>query len=175
YADFAQWQRSWLQGNALDSDIAWWKHQLAGAPPILELPTDRPRPPVHSFHGANIRAPLPASLHSSLLHLARQEGATLFMSLLAGFQLLLARYSGQDDVVVGSPISGRNRREVEGLIGFFVNTLALRAQPSPESSFRLFLRHVREACLGAFAHQDIPFEQLVDALKPPRDLSRTPL
>ncbi|RJS18030.1 non-ribosomal peptide synthetase [Corallococcus sp. H22C18031201] len=175
YADYAQWQRSWLQGDALDSDIAWWKHQLAGAPPILELPTDRPRPPVHSFHGANIRVPLPSPLHSSLLHLARQEGSTLFMSLLAGFQLLLSRYSGQDDVVVGSPISGRNRREVEGLLGFFVNTLALRAQPAPDSSFRLFLRHVREACLGAFAHQDIPFEQLVDALKPPRDLSRTPL
>ncbi|WP_158625826.1 non-ribosomal peptide synthetase [Corallococcus carmarthensis] len=175
YADHALWQRAWLQGEVLEEQVAWWREQLAGAPHVLDLPTDKPRPPVQTFQGAYIEVPLPPALSSALVAMGQREGTTLFMTLLAGFQALLSRYSGQDDIVVGSPISGRNRREVEGLIGFFVNTLALRADVSGSRSFRHLLRSVRENCLGAFAHQDLPFEQLVDALKPPRDLSRAPL
>ncbi|RKH04264.1 amino acid adenylation domain-containing protein [Corallococcus sp. CA053C] len=175
YVDYARWQREWLQGEDLEEQLTWWREQLAGAPPVLDLPTDKPRPPVQTFQGANFQVALPPALHGALQLLGQREGATLFMTLLAGFQALLARYSGQEDLVVGSPISGRNRREVEGLIGFFVNTLALRTEAAGTGSFRQLLHHVRESCLGAFAHQDLPFEQLVDALKPPRDLSRTPL
>ncbi|WP_328700974.1 non-ribosomal peptide synthetase, partial [Corallococcus silvisoli] len=175
YVDHALWQRESFQGEALEEQLTWWRRELAGTPPVLDLPTDKPRPPVQTFQGANFEVPLPQALHRALQLLGQREGATLFMTLLAGFQVLLARYSGQEDIVVGSPISGRNRREVEGLIGFFVNTLVLRAEVPAEGSFRQLLRRVRESCLGAFAHQDLPFEQLVDALKPPRDLSRTPL
>ncbi|WP_338264420.1 non-ribosomal peptide synthase/polyketide synthase [Corallococcus caeni] len=175
YADHALWQRAWLQGDVLEEQVAWWREQLAGAPSVLDLPTDKPRPPVQTFQGAYFQVPLPDALTRALVAMGQREGTTLFMTLLAGFQALLARYSGQDDIVVGSPISGRNRREVEGLIGFFVNTLALRADVTGSRSFRHLLRGVRESCLGAFAHQDLPFEQLVDALKPPRDLSRAPL
>ncbi|RKG56777.1 amino acid adenylation domain-containing protein [Corallococcus sp. AB011P] len=175
YSDYALWQRAWLQGDVLEEQVAWWREQMAGAPPVLDLPTDKPRPPVQTFRGAYIEVPLPPALTSALVSMGQREGTTLFMTLLAGFQALLARYSGQDDVVVGSPISGRNRREVEGLLGLFVNTLALRADVTGSRSFRHLLRGVRESCLGAFAHQDLPFEQLVEALKPPRDLSRAPL
>ncbi|MCY1022339.1 non-ribosomal peptide synthetase [Pyxidicoccus sp. MSG2] len=175
YADYARWQREWLKGEVLERQLAWWKEHLAGAPPVLELPTDRPRPPVQSFRGALLRVPLPDALASALRRLSQREGATLYMTLLAGFQALLARYSGQSDLVVGSPISGRNWREVEPLLGFFVNTLALRVDTGGGVSFRELLGRVRKACLGAFAHQDLPFEHLVDALQPTRDLSRSPL
>ncbi|TSC19397.1 condensation domain-containing protein, partial [Corallococcus sp. Z5C101001] len=175
YADHALWQRDALQGDVLEEQVSWWREQLAGVPPVLDLPTDKPRPPVQTFHGAYLQRPLSSALSSALIALGQREGTTLFMTLLAGFQALLSRYSGQEDIVVGSPISGRNRREVEGLIGFFVNTLVLRTEASSSRSFRQLLRRVRESCLGAFAHQDLPFEQLVDALKPPRDLSRAPL
>ncbi|MGZ3460459.1 MAG: condensation domain-containing protein, partial [Archangium sp.] len=175
YADYAQWQREWLKGEVMEGLLAWWKQQLAGAPPVLELPTDRPRPPVQTFRGARLSAPLPRALSGAVRELCRQEGVTSFMVFLAAFQALLSRYSGQPDVVVGSPIAGRDRSEVEGLIGFFVNTLALRVQASGGVSFRELVGRVRESCLGAYAHQEVPFEQLVDALQRERDVSRSPL
>ncbi|MFE8599731.1 amino acid adenylation domain-containing protein [Archangium violaceum] len=175
YPDYAVWQREWLKGEVLEEQLAWWKRRLAGAPPVLELPTDRPRPAVRSSRGAVLRVQLSLALSGAVREVSRREGVTPFMTLLAGFQALLARYSGQRDIVVGTPISGRNRREVEGLIGFFANTLALRVEAPGEVSFRELLKRVREACLGAYAHQDVPFERLVDALQPVRDLSRTPL
>ncbi|WNG46585.1 amino acid adenylation domain-containing protein [Archangium minus] len=175
YADYATWQREWLKGEVLEEQLSWWKQQLAGAPPVLELPTDRPRPAVQTFRGTYLAMPLPPALSAAVKKLSHEEGVTQFMAFLAAYQALLARYSGQADIVVGSPISGRNRREVEGLIGFFLNTLALRVDVSDDVSFRVLLRRVRESCLGAYAHQDLPFEQLVDALQPVRDLSRSPL
>ncbi|NTX52768.1 amino acid adenylation domain-containing protein [Myxococcus sp. CA039A] len=174
YADYARWQREWLKGEVLEKQLTWWKQQLAGAPPVLELPTDRPRPAMQSFNGGHLAVRLPPELAGALRELSLKEGVTLYMTLLAGFQALLSRYSGQTDVVVGTPISGRNWRQVEALVGFFVNTLVLRTQ-TQGASFRELLRRVRRACLGAFAHQDLPFEQLVDALQPSRDLSRSPL
>ncbi|HEX5753854.1 MAG TPA: amino acid adenylation domain-containing protein [Archangium sp.] len=175
YPDYAVWQREWLKGEVLEEQLAWWKRELEGAPPVLELPADRPRPAVRSSRGAVRRVELPPALSGAVREVSRREGVTPFMTLLAGFQALLARYSGQRDIVVGTPISGRNRREVEGLVGFFANTLALRVEAPGEVSFRELLKRVREACLGAYAHQDVPFERLVDALQPVRDLSRTPL
>ena len=167
YADFAVWQRSWLQGEVLESELSFWRRQLSGLPPLLELPTDRPRPAVQSFRGASQRVELPA--------LGRHEGATLFMVLLAGFQALLARYSGQDDLAVGSPIAGRNRVEIEGLIGFFVNTLVLRGDLTGTPTFRELLARVRETALAAYLHQDMPFEKLVEELEPERSLAHAPL
>jgi amino acid adenylation domain-containing protein/non-ribosomal peptide synthase protein (TIGR01720 family) len=174
YADVAVWQRNWLQGEVLDQQLAYWRNQLGGVSP-LELPTDKPRSTAHSFHGANEQVRLPHALADKLQALGRQEGATLFMTLLAAFQVLLSRYSGQDDFAVGTPIAGRNRSELEGLIGFFVNTLVLRADLSGNPTFRHLLGRVREGSLGAYAHQDVPFEKLVDELHPERDLSRNPL
>ncbi|MBD0328231.1 MAG: non-ribosomal peptide synthetase, partial [Pyrinomonadaceae bacterium] len=174
YADYALWQRQWLQGEVLDKQLAYWKQQLADLP-VLQLPTDHPRPAVQSFEGAEQFLVLSEKLSEGLRALSQREGVTLFMTLLAAFQVLLQRYSGQSEVVVGSPIAGRNRAEVEGLIGFFVNTLVLRTDFSGEPSFREVLRRVREVCLGAYAHQDVPFEKLVEELRPQRDLSRTPL
>ncbi|HEX5751715.1 MAG TPA: amino acid adenylation domain-containing protein, partial [Archangium sp.] len=175
YADYAVWQRQWLQGAALEQQLSYWRQQLSGAPASLELPTDKPRPSVQSHSGAHIEVHLSKALSESLKAFCQREGVTPFMALLAAFQLLLSRYSGQDDISVGSPIAGRRHAELEGLIGFFVNTLVLRARLSGVSSFRELLHQVRETTLGAFAHQDIPFEKLVEELRPPRDLSRTPL
>jgi amino acid adenylation domain-containing protein len=174
YADFALWQRVWLRGEVLDGLLAYWTRQLAGVAP-LELPTDRPRPAVRSSRGAVLHFELPEALTAALGALALREGATPFMVLLAAFQALLHRYSGQDDIAVGSPIANRNRAEVEGLVGYFVNMLVLRADLSGDPSFRDLLARVREVALGAFEHQDLPFDRLVEALQPPRDLSRTPL
>ncbi|RKH72154.1 non-ribosomal peptide synthetase [Corallococcus interemptor] len=175
YPDFAGWQRQVLAGEPLELQRTWWKQHLEGAPPTLELPTDRPRPPVQTYQGLQLPRPLPASFPGAVQALARDAGVTPFMLLLAGFHALLSRHSGQDDVVIGTPIAGRGRREVEDLIGFFTNTLALRVKASGAESFRALLGRVRDACLGAYAHQDMPFEQLVDALVPTRDLSRSPL
>ena len=175
YADFAVWQREWMSGEVLERELDYWRRQLADAPPVLELPTDRPRPAVQSFEGSRHSFVLPAELSEQLRRLSREEGVTLFMTLLAGFQSLLARYSRQSDIVVGSPIAGRNRAETEALIGFFVNTLALRTDLSGDPSFRQVLARVREVCLGAYAHQEIPFERLVEELAPERSLSHTPL
>ncbi|HOR01623.1 MAG TPA: condensation domain-containing protein, partial [Anaerolineae bacterium] len=174
YADYACWQRSWLQGEVLEEQLTYWKQQLAGLVP-LELPADHPRPAVPGFQGGYQAFALPPALLDGLRDLCRREGATLFMALLAGFQALLGRYSGQDDIAVGSPVANRNRAETEGLIGFFVNTLVLRSDLSGDPSFRELVRRTREAALGAYAHQDVPFDMVVDALQPARDLSRTPL
>ncbi|WP_255443093.1 condensation domain-containing protein, partial [Corallococcus sp. Z5C101001] len=136
YSDFATWQRQWLQGETLDAQIQYWKRQLSGAPAALELPTDRPRPPVQSHRGAAVDVRIPANVSNALKALAQHEGATPFMALLAAFQVLLSRYSAQDDVSVGTPIAGRTQAETEGLIGFFVNTLVLRSHLDPRATFR---------------------------------------
>ncbi len=175
YADFAVWQRSWLQGEVLEGEISFWRRQLAGLPPRLELPTDRPRPSVQRFRGAARPVRLPAELARRLYATGRREGATVYMVLLAGFQVLLARYSGQDDFAVGSPVAGRNRVEIEDLIGFFVNTLVLRGDLTGTPTFRELLARVREATLSAHAHQDLPFERLVEELAPERSLAHAPL
>jgi amino acid adenylation domain-containing protein len=175
YGDFAVWQRDWLRGEALERQLAWWRERLAGLPPVLDLPTDRPRPAVRSGRGGREAVLLPAALLDDLTRLARRRGATLFMVLLAAFQALLARVTGQDDVPVGSPIANRNRRETEELIGFFVNTLVLRTDLADDPAFADLLDRVRETTLGAYDHQDVPFERLVEELKPPRSRSHTPL
>jgi amino acid adenylation domain-containing protein len=175
YADYAAWQRERLTGEALAEQVAWWRERLAGSPPSLDLPTDRPRPAVQTFHGGRAAAELPAMLIDRLRSLAGSAGASLFMVLLAACQLLLARWSGQEDVPVGSPIAGRTRREVEGLIGLFLNHLVLRTDLSGDPTFRELLGRVRETAVGAYAHQDLPFEKLLAELETQRDLSRTPL
>ncbi len=175
YADYALWQRDWLRGETLRAQLDWWKQLLAGAPHALELPTDKPRPAVFSHRGAAVPVALPSGLSEALEALAQREGATPFMVLLAAWQALLHRYSGQDDVLVGSAIAGRQHMESEGLIGFFVNTLVLRARFTPALTFRQLLAQVRDTTLGAYEHQDVPFEKLVETLQPSRELSRTPL
>jgi amino acid adenylation domain-containing protein len=175
YADFAEWQREWLQGEVLSEQLSFWKEALAGAPAVLSLPTDRPRPAVQSFRGSHIKFALSKQLSQSLVALSRSENATLFMTLLAAFQILLLRYTEQEDIVVGTPIAGRNRVETEGLIGFFVNTLVLRTDLSGRPTFREVLARVKETALGAYAHQDLPFEKLVEEMNPVRDVSHTAL
>jgi amino acid adenylation domain-containing protein len=175
YVDYAVWQRGWLSGETLEAQLRYWRVQLTGAPPLLELPTDRPRPPVQSFRGANHNLTLDKPLTEALKTLARREGVTLYMLLLAAFKTLLYRCTGQTDINVGSPIAGRNQVEVEELIGFFVNTLVLRTDLDGNLSFRELLRRVREEVLEATAHQDLPFERLVEELQPARNLSHTPI
>jgi amino acid adenylation domain-containing protein len=174
YADFAVWQRRAFAGEALDEALLFWRRQLAGAP-VLELPTDRPRPAVQGSQGAREVAEIPADLARRLGDLARRQGATLFMVLAAAFQALLSRLSGQTDLTLGTPVAGRTRTELEDLIGFFVNTLVLRGDLAGDPSFRDLLARTRETALAAFAHQQVPFERLVDELRPERSLSHTPL
>ncbi|HEX8116883.1 MAG TPA: condensation domain-containing protein, partial [Pyrinomonadaceae bacterium] len=175
YADFAVWERRRLAVGQLEGQLSYWKERLGGDLPVLDLPTDHTRPAVQLFEGANYSFDIPKSLTEDLKSLGREQGATLFMTLLAGWQALLSRYSNQQDICVGTPIAGRTRVETEGLIGFFVNTLVLRTDLSGEPSFRELLGRVREVCLGAFAHQDVPFEKLVEEVARERSLSRTPL
>jgi hypothetical protein len=175
YADFAVWQRNWLQGEVLQSQLAYWKQQLAGELPILRLPTDYPRPAIQTDRGAAQTFALSEDLVQSLKSLSRRNKVTLFMTLLAVFQTLLYRYTWQDDIVIGAPIANRTRVEVERLIGFFANTLVLRTDLSGNPSFQELLSRVREVALGAYAHQDLPFEKLVEEINPARDLSRNPL
>jgi amino acid adenylation domain-containing protein len=175
YVDFAVWQRQWLQGETLDQQLSYWQKQLAGAPYLLELPTDRPRPPVQTSKGATYESVIPAQLSQEIETFTQREGVTLFMTLLAAFDVLLYRYTGQVDIVVGSPIANRNHAEIENLIGFFVNTLVLRNDLSGNPTFRELLQRVREVSLGAYAHQDLPFEMLVETLQPERNLSHSPL
>ncbi|ACC81529.1 hybrid non-ribosomal peptide synthetase/type I polyketide synthase [Nostoc punctiforme] len=175
YVDFAVWQRQLLQGEIKESQLAYWQQHLAGATALLELPTDRPRPAVQTFRGANQSFVLSFELTGSLILLSRQEGVTLFMMLLAAYDTLLYRYTGQTDILVGSAIANRNHNEIEGLIGFFVNTLVFRTDVAGNPSFRELLNRVREVALGAYSHQDLPFELLVETLQPERNLSYTPL
>ncbi|MUG92150.1 amino acid adenylation domain-containing protein [Scytonema sp. UIC 10036] len=175
YADYAHWQREWLQGEVRQRQLTYWQQHLASAPPILELPTDRPRPAVQSFRGAHQSFTLPKNLYTSLVALSHKHEVTLFMTLLAAFQTLMERYTGVEDIVVGSPIANRTRLETEGLIGFFVNTLVLRTNLSGNPTFEQLLSRVREVTLGAYAHQEMPFEQLVEVLQPERHLSHNPL
>ncbi|MEH1780418.1 MAG: amino acid adenylation domain-containing protein [Nostoc sp.] len=175
YADFAVWQRQWLTGEVLESQLAYWQQQLAGVSGVLELPTDKPRPPVQSFQGGVERFQLDHDLTQRLKQLSQESEATLFMTLLAAFLVLLSRYSNQLDVVVGSPIANRNNKSVEQIMGFFANTLALRGDLSGNPSFVDFLAQVRQTTLSAYTHQDLPFDILVEKLQPERDLSRNPL
>ncbi len=174
YADYAVWQRAWLQGDELARQLAYWKRQLAGVP-TLQLPTDRPRPAVQTYRGARETAVLSRELADALAALSRRERVTLFMTLVAAFATLLHRYAGTDDIAVGTVIAGRRRVETEGLIGFFVNTLVLRTHLAGDPAFRELLGRVRDTVLGAYDHQDLPFEKLVEELRPERNLSRTPL
>jgi amino acid adenylation domain-containing protein len=175
YADYAHWQNQHYQGETLEASMKYWKEKLAGELPALALPTDRPREARQSFSGGTWRFSLSRELTEGLEDLGRKEGATLFMTLLTAFYVLLHRYSGQEDILIGTPVANRTLPELESLIGVFINTLVLRHQLSGDSGFRELLRQVREMALEAFAHQDMPFERLVEELKPKRDLSRTPL
>jgi amino acid adenylation domain-containing protein len=174
YSDFARWQREWLSGSVLEAQLSFWRSQLAGLS-MLELPTDRPRPAAPSFRVGRVSVSFPSKLTAGLKELSRREGATLYMTLLASFGALLARYTGQEDVVVGSPIAGRNHADIEGLIGFFVNMLVLRLDVSGDPSFREVLRRVRGVALDAYEHQDLPFERLVEELQPQRSVGQNPL
>lgn len=175
YADYAVWQRDWLQGETLDQQLSYWKSQLKDAPQQLDLPTDHARPAVYTPRGARIIREISPDLTASLETESRREGVTLFMYVLAAFQVLLARYSGQNDIAVGVPVANRRRAELEDLIGFFVNTLVMRTDVSGDPTFSELLQRVRKVALGAYAHQDVPFEKLVEELQPTRDLSRSPL
>ena len=175
YADYAAWQRQWFQGEVLDKQLAYWREQLLGAPPVIRLPADRPRPTVQSFQGAYESLPLPENLLDPLKKLGQEEGVTLFMTLLAGFQALLSRYSGQEQIVIGTDVANRGSVETEKLIGFFINLLPLRIDLSGNPTFRELLGRVREVALGAYAHQDMPFDKLVEELQPDRSLSHNPL
>ena len=175
YVDYALWQRQQLCGEALEREVSYWSRQLTGAPAVLALPADKPRPPVESSSGARVGFALPLALSTALRELSHREGTTLFMTLLAAFNILMARYSGQKDIVIGSTIAGRRWRELENLVGLFVNTLALRTDLSGNPSFRLLLARVKDVVLGALMHQDLPFERLVTELQPQRDLSLQPV
>lgn len=175
YSDYASWQRQWLAGDVLSTQLTYWKKQLAGAPPYLDLPTDRPRPAQRTDGSGSSSLQLPIDLLTELNALSRREGVTLFMTLLAAFQLLLQRYSGQDDIVVGTPVGGRSHTETERLIGFFANTLLLRTQLQGDPTVRELLARVRDVTLDAYAHQDFPLDRLVEELGAGGDLSRNPL
>ena len=175
YADFAHWQRQWLSGDVLKEQLDYWTRQLQGSPTLLTLPLDHPRPVIQGHRGATLSFEIAAETTAGLYTLTKQTQATLFMTLLAAFDILLSRYSRQDDICIGTPIANRNRAELEGLIGFFVNTLVLRSQVDNSASFESLLDQVRTSTLEAYAHQDLPFEQLVDVLKPERHTDHSPL
>src|SRR5215510_11946413 len=175
YADYAVWQRERLEGRLLGQQLQYWREQLAGAPQELSLATDHVRPAVQSYRGATAQMELEPELVRGLKEWSREQGVTLFMSLLAVFEMLLWRYSGERELVVGTPIANRSRVELEGLIGCFANTLVLRSRLAEGESYRELVKRVREVCLGAYAHQEVPFERLVEELQPERKLSHTPL
>jgi non-ribosomal peptide synthetase component F len=175
YADYALWQHESLTGELLDKQLAYWRQQLASAPQNLALPVDRKRSAAQQHRAGNYSVAFTHELSEQLKSLSRRESATLFMTLLTGFKILLHYYAKQNDIVVGANVSNRNRAETEGLIGFFVNTVVLRSDLSGDPGFVELLKHVREVCLGAYAHQDVPFEKVVALLQPERNLDRQPL
>ncbi|MCI0354403.1 MAG: condensation domain-containing protein, partial [Acidobacteria bacterium] len=175
YADYAVWQRNWLQGEVLEQQLQYWRRQLAGAPPVLELPADWARPEVQTYHGRHVGYSLDAEVSEGLRELSRREGVTLFMTLLAAFQVMLMRYTGQEDVVVGSAIANRTRAAVEEMLGFLVNMVALRTRLPGDPTFLEVLRQVREVCVGAYAHQEMPFEKVVEELGGERHPGHAPL
>ncbi|MBI6744818.1 amino acid adenylation domain-containing protein [Pseudomonas syringae] len=175
YVDYAAWQRQWLQGETLQTQVDFWRQHLSGAPALLELPTDHRRPPLRSYAGGRVSLALSPALTAGLRQLGQRHGATLFMTLLVGWSSLLSSFSGQDDVVIGTPVANRPRSELESLIGFFVNTLALRIRPEGGLSVAALLEQVKAVMLAAHAHQDLPFEQVVEALQPPRSLGHSPI
>ena len=175
YADYAVWQREWMQGQRLQDGLDYWRAALSGAPALLELPTDFPRPAIQTSRGSSVRSSVDADLAGLVREFSRRENVTLFMTLLGAFQTLVSRYSGQDDVVVGTPVAGRNRVETESVVGLFANTVALRTDLSGDPSFREVVRRVRETTLEAYGHQDVPFERVVEALQPRRSLSHGPI
>src|SRR5207253_2355743 len=175
YGDYTEWQRERLSGDRLGGELNYWRGQLRGVPALLELPADRPRPAVQGLEGAICRLEVEGDLTQRLRQLAQERSATLFMVLLASFQVLLGRYSGQRDIVVGSPIAGRNQVELEGVVGFFVNTLALRTDLSGQPSFAEVLERVKQTTLEAYGHQEVSFERLVEELAPQRTLAHAPL
>uniref|UniRef100_UPI001D01794F condensation domain-containing protein n=1 Tax=Nisaea nitritireducens TaxID=568392 RepID=UPI001D01794F len=175
YADYAAWQRDWLSGEVLETQLSYWRDRLGNAPALLELPADHPRPAVKSYKGGQRALTLPPELTERLEVFSRAKGATLFMTLLAAFKVLLHRYSGQEDILVGSPIANRTQAESEELVGFFVNTLVMRSTIERAQSFEAVLSQLRETALDAYAHQDLPFETLVTELQPERSLSHSPL
>src|SRR5262249_35277347 len=174
YADFAVWQRGYLAGSVLENEVGYWRNQLKGAA-VLELPADRPRPAEASYRGGLERIEIGREVSEGLKRLSRREGVTIFMALMAAFKALLMKYSGQEDISVGTVIANRTRKEVEGLIGFFANTLVMRTDLNGNPSFSELVKREREVALGAYAHQELPFEKLVEELNPERDLSRNPL
>jgi hypothetical protein len=175
FADYASWQQAWLDSPAAETSLAYWKRQLAGALPPLELPADYQRPSRENYRGARVSHRLSQEFTAGLEKLARHEGVTLFMTVLAGVDILLARLSGRNDIVVGSTSAGRNRAELDGMIGFFINPLALRVDLSGDPNFRELLRRVREVCLDGYTHQDLPFDRIVEALQTARDSNRNPM
>jgi hypothetical protein len=174
YADYALWQRQWLQGEVLQSQTRYWQEQLSGAPGLLELPTDRPRPAIQSYAGGRVQLEVSGELTGRLRQLSQRHGTTLFMTLLTGWAIVLSRLSGQSEVVIGTPVANRQRREIESLIGFFVNTLALRVRVGEQTTVEQVLEQVRSTTLGAYEHQDVPFDQVVEVLQPPRSMSYSP-
>ena len=175
YADYAEWQQEWLSGEQLEKQLGYWREHLADAPELLELPLDRPRPRIQTHAGATLDRHIDKQLADTLSALAQQAGCTQFILYLAAFATLLSRWAASDDVVIGTPIAGRKRTELEGLIGFFVNTLGLRIDLQDDPSFTTLLARAKQASLGAFAHQDLPFEKLVEELQPERSTSHSPL
>ncbi len=175
FADFAYWQRQWLQGEVLESQLAFWRQQLADAPAMLELPTDRPRPAIQGSQGDELVRTLSGSLSTLLRDISRSHGSTLFMTLASAFEILMQRYSGQHDIVLGTGVANRRRQETEGMLGMVINTLSLRTDVSGDPTFEELLARVREVCLGAYAHQDVPFSKVVDAVRPERALSHSPI
>ncbi|MEW6738221.1 MAG: condensation domain-containing protein, partial [Acidobacteriota bacterium] len=175
FADFAAWQREWLQGENFTTAFSYWKNQLTGAPLVLEVPGDHPRPRVQTFQGARGLTVLPTTLLLTLKALTQREGATMFMTMLAAYNLLLYRYTNQQDILIGLAMANRDRPEMVKMLGYLLNMVVVRSKFSPQTSFRELLKIVREACVGAFAHQDLPLGRLIQELKPPPDISRNPI